>query len=244
MQNSFGAGSAIAVDSGANPTPIDFNALQEWSIDFAASTKELMGANQFALAVGRGAAKITTKCKFGAMDARAKNTLMFGGTMSVGQTVFLEDVAASVPATPFQITAANPTGFADLGVSDALTSIRMVRVAAAPAVMQYTVTGAGVYTFNAADTLKAVRYSYTFTQVTSGNSVAISNPLLGTASFFKLVLSSVFQGLRNTTILNANMASKLGWGTKTEDFSMPEIESSAFADSANNIGTYTQAEAS
>ena len=50
MQNSFGAGSAIAVDSGANPTPIDFNALQEWSIDFAASTKELMGANQFALA--------------------------------------------------------------------------------------------------------------------------------------------------------------------------------------------------
>lgn len=244
MQNSFGAGSAIAVDSGANPTPIDFNALQEWSIDFSASTKELMGANQFALAVGRGAAKITTKIKYGSMDARAKNTLMFGGTMTTGQTVFLEDVAASIPATPFQITAANVTGFSDLGVSDATTNIRMVRVASAPTTGQYTVTTAGVYTFAAADTLKAVKYSYTFTQATSGNSIAIGNPLLGVSSFFKLVLSALFNGQRNTTILNANMSSKLAWGTKTEDFTMPEIESSAFSDSAGNIGTFTQAEAS
>lgn len=242
-QFGFGAGTAIAVDSGANPTPLDFNALQEWGVSFSASTKEMFGAKQFALAVARGTAKITSKLKFGVLDGRIFNTLMFGGTMSTGQTVLNIDVATTIPATPFQITAAPATGFADLGVEDVTTGLRMVRVASAPATGQYTVTAVGLYTYAAADTGKAIRYSFSNTQTTSGNSVALSNPLLGTSSFFKLVLSAAQGGLRNTTILNANQANKLDFGTKIEDFMMPEMEASAFADSSDNIGIYTQAEA-
>lgn len=241
-QFGFGAGSAIAVDTAAaTPTPLDFNALQEWGVSFSASTKEMFGSKQFALAVARGTAKITSKLKFGVLDGRTFNQLMFGGTFAVGQTALLLKVAATIPTTPFQVPAVNTTGFADLGVEDASTGIRFTR-GAATAASVYTVSAGGIYTFNTADAGKAIRYSYQYT-TTGGNTATLSNPLLGSSSFFKLVLSTLQGGLRNTTILNANQANKLDYGTKIEDFMMPEMEASAFADSSDQIGLYTQAEA-
>jgi len=43
----------------ANPTPVPFGALQDISLDFSWTMKELYGQYQMPLAVGRGAAKVT-----------------------------------------------------------------------------------------------------------------------------------------------------------------------------------------
>jgi len=243
MQFGFGSGSAYAVDSAANPTPAPFGILQDISVDFSFTNKELTGQFGFPVAVGRGTGKIACKAKNARLSGRLLN-MFFSGTKAAGQTSVAQDESGSIPGTPFQITVANSANFGiDLGVFDSATSIPFVRVASAPAVGQYTVT-AGVYLFNTGDTGKTVKISYTFTIAGTGESITITNPLIGVAPTFKAVATQLFNTLRNTLTLNANVFTKLGWSTKLEDFAIPEMDFSSFADSANNIGTWSVAEAS
>jgi len=245
MQFGFGSGSAYAVDSVANPTPAPFGILQDLSVDFSFTNKELTGQFGFPVAVGRGTGKIACKAKNARLSGRLLN-MFFSGTKATGQTsVAQEEGPTAIPGTPFQITVANGATFVtDLGVFDSATGIPFVRVAAAPAVGQYTVSAGGVYLFNTGDTGKNVKISYTFTISATGESITITNPLIGVAPTFKAVATQLFNTLRNTLTLNANVFTKLGWATKLEDFAIPEMDFSSFADSANNIGTWSVAEAS
>lgn len=69
----------------------------------------------------------------------------------------------TIPATPFQISVTQKTGFAlDLGVLYGSTPF--VAVTGAPAAGQYSVA-AGIYTFNAADSGKSVAITYLFTDI-------------------------------------------------------------------------------
>lgn len=243
MQFGFASGSAWAIDSAANPTPAPFGILQSVGIDFSFSNKELAGTFGFPVAVGRGAGKISCKAQAARLSGRLLN-LFFGGTKAVGQTNVAQDESGAIPATPFQVTVANSVNFlADLGVFNAATGIPYVRVASAPATGQYSVA-AGVYTFAAADTGQAVKISYTYTTSAAGETITISNPLMGVAPTFKTVATQLYNNQRSTITLNANVFSKLGTATKSEDFNIPDFDWSAFADSANNIGTWSLAEAS
>ncbi len=241
MQNAFGAGSVYGVDTNsANPTPVQISALQEGSLDFSSSTKELYGSQAFPIAVAGGTRKINWKAKMGAFNARLFNNYFFNGTLATGQTSLLENVSVAVATT---VTAANITGFKDLGVYEIATNKTFTRVASGPTTGTYSVNeGTGVYTFAAADVGKIVAYSYQYTIAATGQSITITNPQLGTSTPFKMVFSALFNNLRNTWILNACTATKLGVGTKTEDFVMPEMEGGAFADSAGNIGIASFAE--
>jgi hypothetical protein len=49
----------------------------------------------------------------------------------------------------------------------------------------------------------------------------------------------VFNSLRQTLVLNANVASKVSIASKLEDFVMPEFDADITADSGNNIGTWS-----
>jgi hypothetical protein len=71
----------------------------------------------------------------------------------------LED--ASIPGSPFQILIDDSADFLqDQGVIFTATNTALQKVGSSPAAGQYTVSGGGLYTFNAADVAKAVAISY------------------------------------------------------------------------------------
>ena len=243
-QYSFGSGVLFGTRTDvANATPVRFGALQDVSIDFSFSLKELYGQFQFPLAVGRGAGKVRGKAKFAQVNGLTLNSLFFGQTQSPGQTQTSLSEAQSVPAaTPFTVTAGNSATFAvDLGVVYAATGLPFAKVASAPAQGQYAVSPAGVYSFASADANAAVLLNYIFTQ-TAGSIATIGNQLLGSAPTFQANFFELFQGKQVNLQLNQCVAQKLTLATKLEDFTIPEFDFSAFADAAGNIGKISLAE--
>lgn len=244
-QYSFGSGVLFGTRTDvANATPIRFGALQDVSIDFSFTLKELHGQYQFPLAVGRGSGKVTGKAKFAQLNGLTLNSLFFGQAQATGQTLTSLTEAASVPAsTPFTVTVANAATFAaDLGVVYAATGQPFTKVASAPTQGQYSVSAAGVYTFASTDASAAILVSYTFTQTTSGNTATIVNQLLGSAPTFQANFYETFNGKQVNLQLNQCVAQKLTLATKLEDFTVPEFDFLAFADAAGNLGKISVAE--
>lgn len=247
MQYSFGSGALIATKAGvANPTPHQFAVLQEASVEFAFNIKELMGNQQFPVAVARGAGKITGKAKFAAFKASALNDLFFDGSTATGES----KVAFNEAGTPTtnSLTVANSANFTeDLGVFNRNTGRYMERVASAPAAGQYSV-GAGVYTFAAADSNPPVFVTYRYSSSAQpGRIITITNQLLGVQPSFSVVLTTRFTHGDGTTReanlrLNSCMSSKFSFATKQEDFIVPDFDFNAFADASGVIGTMSLAE--
>ena len=134
----FGSGVLIATPSGANATPVQFGALQDVSLDFSFSSKQLFGQYQFPIAFARGEGKITGKAKFTDIDGPLYNACFFGQTLSPGQKLWSYNEAGAVPASsPYSYTAANAANFdADLGVVYASSGLALAKVASTPAVGQ------------------------------------------------------------------------------------------------------------
>lgn len=233
----FGAGVLFGINTAAGSTPIKFGALQDVSIEISANSKELMGANQFALAVARGASKISGKAKSGVFNARMLNELFFNQTLSTGMLLLANDELGTITAAAV-VVANNGANFdSDLGVIDAATGESLMRVANAPAAGQYSVNATGNYGFAAADNGKQVLVSYLYRSAASGNTIDIRNTLQGQAPTFKGVFSTSFQGKQVTLVLNACVTSKFGFASKNEDFSIPEFDFQAQADAAGRVGT-------
>lgn len=241
---SFGTGVLIGTPSGANPSPIDFGFLQSVSLNFDFTEKHLMGQRQFPVAVARGAGKVTGKASFAEISAATMGTLFFNSTPSTGQDLIAYQEAGTIPTTPFTITVSNSATWAtDLGVIFSSTGIALKRVASAPTTGQYSVA-AGVYTFAAADTGKAVLISYGYTNASTGNKIIMTSNLLGVTPTFQLDLL-----ISNPNVLGAQgslrlfncTSTKLKLDTKTEDFVIPDFEFSCFANSANQIGFFNTA---
>lgn len=245
----FGTGTMWGVRSDvANSTPKKFGALQDVSVDFAFNAKELFGQFQFPLSIARGQGKITCKAKFAELNGRQMNDLFFAqaagaGGFSSGQVQTANDEAGTIPTTPFQVTVVNTATFVqDLGVRNVLTGLPYIKVAAAPATGQYSVSGAGVYTFAAADTGLGVLISYTFTVPSVGSKIIINNQLLGAAPYFSVAWTETYESKVFNCQLNKCIAAKLALPFKQEDFTISEFDFSAMADAANIIGTISLAE--
>lgn len=240
----FGSGALIATPSAANSTPIQFGTLQDVSVDFSFTNKSLMGQYQFPVAVARGEGKITGKAKFGTISGAVFNSIFFGTTETVGQTLWSYNEAQSVPAaSPYTVPAANAATFdEDLGVTYAVSGLYLVKVAASPTVGQYAVNAStGVYTFAAADEGKAVLLNYSFTQTTSGTGAKsiITNNLMGTAVNFQLDLygqNPNVAGAQWSLRLFSCLSNKLSLDAKNSDFTVPELDFEAFANASNQIG--------
>lgn len=244
MDYKFGSGVMIGVRTDvANPTPSMMGILQEASIDFAFSNKQLVGQYQFPVAVARGVGKISGKAKFANINAAMFNDLFFQGTTANNEKRVAVAELCQVATNTY--TVANGTFFTtDLGVYNTVTGRFMTRVASAPASGQYSVnTGTGVYTFAAADSNPLVQITYDYTVVSSvGKLLTIGNQLLGLNPTFKVVLAQTFNGRQLNITLNSCTSTKLTFATKLEDFLIPDFDFEAQADSANNIGTISFAE--
>lgn len=247
MSYAFGSGNLWAtplIDANgntiANPTPVKFGELQDSQIDISRDLKELIGQNQFPVAVAVGKGKVSIKSKFARINGQMLDAVFSGqGYTSGTLTAINNDTAgAAIPASPYQLTVTPPssgTYVADLGVIDA-NGNPMTRVASAPATGQYTVTTGGQYTFAAADTGKTVFINYRYTATaTSAKSVAFKNLPMGQTPIFGLDLTVGYAGKSVVWRFPQCVSGKLTFGTKQDDFTVLDMDISAFADGAGNV---------
>ncbi len=234
----FGAGALFGiptVDAGGNaivnPTPVQFGALQDVSLDITFDIKELYGQQQFAINVARGKAKITAKAKAAKINGALFNNLFFGQTATAGiLSDYKDTVGVAIPATPFTITPAMPGSGVwsmDLGVTD-INGTPYTRVASAPAAGQYSVT-AGAYLFAAADTGKTVFISAQYTATsTTAQSIVVSNPLMGSTPTFRAEIYIPYEGKSLIATLPSCVSNKLAFATKLDDYTIPEMDFIAY----------------
>lgn len=243
-QLAFGSGAFWGINSISNPTPVRFGVTQSCSLDFSASAKPIFGSNQLPVSVARGAMTVSGKVTMAQLNGRLINELFFGSSMASGQTLAIDSESGTIPgSSAYTVTVANSGTWAfDLGVVYAATGIPFTRVASSPSAGQYSVAS-GVYTFAAADANAGVKISYTYT-TTGGNTITISNQPMGAASTFKSVLSLPYNGQKATFTLNACISTKMSFQTALEDFTKPQFDFDAFADSAGILGTISVAELS
>lgn len=243
---SFGSGVLIGTRTDiVNATPVNFGLVQEVTIEEAASVKELRGQYQHPIAIARGSVKTTGKAKVARISGLAFASLFYGVAPLAGQlaTAFAE--AATVPATsPYNVTPANSATLADdAGPVYAATGLPLTKVASAPTVGQYTLSG-GTYSFAAADAGKAVLLTYTYQIAASGQKFAVTNQLMGTTPTFQAQFYTTYQGQAVSLKFNNCTSSKLMLQTKLEDFVVPEFDFSCFADATGTVMTWSFAEAS
>ncbi|MGO9008164.1 MAG: hypothetical protein ACLQIQ_00085 [Beijerinckiaceae bacterium] len=243
---SFGSGVLIGTRTDIeNSTPINFGLVQEVTLDETSSVKELYGQYQRPLAIARGTIKTTGKAKVARISGLAFANLYYGTTPAAGQTATSFAEAGTIAASsPYIVTVANSATFvADQGVVYATSGLPLTKVASSPATGQYSVA-AGVYTFNAGDEGKNVLVTYTYTISATGQKLTIANQLLGTTPTFQALFYTSFQGQNVTLTLNNCTSSKLSFGTKLEDFVLPEFDFACFPDSSGNVMTWSFSEAS
>lgn len=238
-QYSFGSGKLFGLNNIANPTPVVFGALQDVTLDYTSTVKELYGSYQFPLAVGRGTMKITGKSTVAQINARLYTDLFFGESApQSGQLTIADSEAGTVPASStYTITVSNAMTFVDdLGVFYATTGVQFTRVASSPTIGQYAVnTSTGVYTFAAADASVSVKISYSYT-TTGGYTVNLTNQLIGTTPTFGIYLYETFQTKPMVVKFNRCISSKLTMPFKLEDFTLQDFEFSIMTDDSNNVG--------
>jgi hypothetical protein len=232
----FGSGVLIGTPSGGSP--INFGLAQEVTLNIATTTKALYGQNNFPVAVGSGTRKMSGKAKLARISGQALGNLFFGVNPSAGgvQTQFGE--TTSVPAvSPFTYSTTFHANFiADQGVIYASTGLPLKAVASGPAVGQYSVSG-GIYTFSAADAGASVLISYTYSVAGSGESFLVTSQLIGPSITFSanLFASDPTTGKQFSLFLYNCVAEKLSFGTKLEDFVMPELDFQCFANASGQV---------
>jgi hypothetical protein len=232
----FGSGVLIGTPQGG--TPINFGLAQEVTLNLSTSTKALYGQYTFPVAIGSGTRKMAGKAKMARISGQALGSLFFGMTPAAGVTQTQFGEAVSVPAASPCVysTSFHAAFIADQGVVYAASALPLKLVASAPAAGQYSVAG-GVYTFAAADAGAAVLVSYTYANPTGGESIAVTSQLIGpTVSFSaNLFASDPTTGKQFSVLLYNCVAEKLGFGTKLEDFVLPELDFQCFANSAGQV---------
>lgn len=232
----FGSGVLIGTPQGG--TPINFGLAQEISLNIATTTKALYGQNNFPVAIGSGTRKMTGKAKVARISGQALGNLFFGISPSVGGTQTQFGEATSVPASsPYTYsTTFHSTYTTDQGVVYASTGLPLKWVASAPAIGQYSVS-AGVYTFSSADAGAAMLVSYSYTVAAAGESIAVTSQLIGPSITFSanLFASDPTTGKQFSMLLYNCVAEKLSFGTKLEDFMVPELDFQCFANASGQV---------
>jgi hypothetical protein len=255
MQLAFGAGALWGNRTDVTGTgigPDQFGILQEVSIDWTWTTKELYGQQQFPVDIARSQGKITGSAKFARIFGAIYGDLFFGQTAATGQLTVAQNEAAVVPASPsYTVTVANAATFSDdLGVyyaSGSNAGNRFTRVTSPTSPGQYSVNlSTGVYTFASADASAALIISYLYNNASAGKKLVLANQIMGFTPTFKATFytSKMTQGVAAgmTLVLNACTASKLSLPTRNDDYEIQQFDFQAFADAAGNLGTLSSNE--
>lgn len=216
----------------SNQTPINVGYAQEFSLEMAATNKELFGQNKFPLVVGQTTVKASGKIKAAMINGLAWSTLFYGTALTAGAGVSWAIAEPHTVAAVTQTVTNSATFIADLGVVYASTGVPLQRVAGGSEVQgKYSVnTGTGVYTFAVADEV-ALLFTYTYGN-TTGSTLAVANTAIGTTPTFEL---NYYTSLNQPTAkplacrVYAAVGTKHSQAFKLEDFSMPEFDFGFFS---------------
>jgi hypothetical protein len=223
----FGSGIMFGFPSGAqtgtNITPVEIGVIQNAKVDITADIKALFGLYSFPIDTAVGKRQIKGSAAFAQYEGTAWNNLMFGsaGSVAAGAAQIASyREAGTIPITPFTVTVAQSAHFVqDGGVRFSATGQPLQAVASGPTTGQYTVS-AGVYTFAAADTGKAVVITYTYSSTTNNQTFTITNTAMGSGPTIGLYLYLPYQStsfasldrgiyMPNVRIGNFSLATKL-----------------------------------
>lgn len=263
MQLSFGSGAVwaertdIQIGSTGGNGAVPFGVLQDVSLDFSFTDKELYGQYQWPVAIARGQGKITAKAKYARILGGLYSEIFWGSPNTTSQLTVSQNEPAIVPSSPgpYTVTIGNAANFVDdLGVQYATgtgpgsTSGVFRRVLTPSSAGQYSVNfTSGQYTFFSSDATLAILISYTYNISGTGTQVKITNQLLGTTPTFKTTfyqqISPGSGGVKGLSVrLNACTATKLSLPTKVDDWQLSELDIMAYADAAGTIGYFSTVE--
>lgn len=236
----FGPGVLIGTLAGsATPTPVNIGLIQEATYAEKSTNKALFGQNRRALAVGGGTIKSSLKAKMARFSGLALSQLYLGISPTAGGTFPVIAEAHTLPSSTPSVTIAPPnsgTFATDLGVIYAATGVPLTRASGAPATGSYSLNvSTGVYTFAAGDDSKAVQISYEYSVGASyGQSVAATDPLLGATVSFAADIAVTDPTTNLMAVLHIYncVPNNFSFGTKLEDFVMPEMDFDCFANAA------------
>lgn len=259
----FGPGILILTRTDISPgIAINVGYVQEFSLDFTGTTKQLYGQNQFALVAARATIKATGKMKNAVLSGLAMNACFYGNTFStaaqtasapgvyswvVGSTITLSTV--STAATQIGSSA---TFDADLGITYAQTGLPLQRVSTGnEATGKYSVTSGspGLYNFAAGDTtggpaggnpikVTYTQFGSTGSSTLAQNSLLVTNQIIGNTPTFQL---DYYTNLNQPSLspfafrLYQCIASKHVMAFKLEDFMLPEFDFDIFANNAGQV---------
>lgn len=241
----FGPGIAIVrrLDI-ANGVAVNIGYVNELSLDFSGTIKELFGQNQYPLLAARGTVKATGKLKAATLSGLAWNNVFFGQSFTASGINWAVGESNVIPGTPFTVTVAQSATFdADLGVVAAATGLPYQRVAGGAEVAgkSYSVTETGVnkgkYVFAAGDTTLTMLITYAYTIATGQILNVVNQPIGFTPSFQLDYYTTVAQPTQKTFIVRCFgcVGAKIAIASKLEDFIMPEFDFSLFADNTGRV---------
>jgi hypothetical protein len=229
----------------SGPTPRRFGILQDVSVDFSGSTKELYGKNRVAAFVMDTELKVSGKAKGAQFKSDLFNMFFGAPAPTSGNTRRVSLDEAITPTGSGVATVAQAATFVeDLGVYDTITGLWNINISATgtPAAGQYKVSTGGVYTFFSTDTNpKQITYSYTV--ASGGGSVYfnIPNIAMGSGPRFAVVISNAqIDGKMVTIRLNKCLSNKLSISWKFNDWNIPEFDFAAMDDGTGYIGSINQ----
>lgn len=221
----------------AVPTPVKFGSCQEMSVEMGFSAKALHGEKLFPEDIGVSTGKLSGKMKQASISAVAWNQIAPGAAVSTGQPVVAINESGTIPSeSTYTITVANAANFLeDLGVFNVTNGTRMTRVASNPATGEYAVDEeTGIYTFAAADAGDSVQITYRHALAT-GKKLLITNPMAGDVPYFSVSGQRIHRGKTFNVKLFCVVATKLGFGFKSDDWVIPECDWEGCADENDNV---------
>lgn len=249
-QYNFGTGTLVAKRTDVSGQQSAFlGTLQDINVDFDQALKELMGNLKVAVDVAPAALKISGKAKFARIQATTLDNLFFGsmGTLTAASGIDLATAEPNTTATTTFTVTHGATMLEDYGLFYAASGLALIPDGATNGTGHYTpgVASTGTYTIAAGDENTALLAYYSYT-VTTLNQISLANVQMGTGAIFELFLSNPYtvQGTvkKLNLKLNAVRSSKLALAWKNQDYLIPEMDFTAFADSAGNIGTIALSE--
>lgn len=249
----FGPGILIGSRTDISPgVAINVGYVQEFSIEQAGTVKQLFGQNQFPLVAARATIKATGKFKQATVSGIALNALFYGQTLVTGGLNWNIDSTFTTSTGSSQVTVGSSLSFdADLGVKYAATGLPLQRVSTGnEATGFYSITGYGqglgtnAYNFAGTDggsggTAGGTALKITYTNsTTTGQNILVANQPIGNTPTFQLdYYTNLNQPTKKPFVVRLLqcVAEKQMMQFKLEDFMIPELDFSLFANSAGNV---------
>jgi hypothetical protein len=248
MEYGFGTGilTGMRTDVSGVQMPVWFGALQGVNLEMAGDTKELYAMNQYPEDTARGKTKITGKAKVAQIKGKMYNELFFARTMTAGQRKFAYNESTTLGSGSPSYTVANASSpLTDQGVFLATDrGIQFSPISSGPGSGQYTFNpSTGVYAFGTDAAGLGMLFSYTYT-VTTGFKVAVDNPIMGTTPRFRVTLmqQSAHSTKQIVLFLWACVSSRLSFPTSIDDYSIQDLDFSAFADDSGQVLEWSTAD--